>query len=276
MALNIEALPRRVKTAYPEGQYTNQLQFNLEAAPRAFNLETNFKKPKPIVIEKLHPERSTYDKNTYPISLARSSSSLSSDRLELAMQLAKRDVRKLKNMLAEPNIDISGITDDQHVGNKAVQQNTTKERKVSHSRKAPKVLEVPQQKSKEIRNREKNIYFGKVVTTTGPEETGNVKGPQLQFYDSDGDVKDYVKGLGSPVLKTKEMSEIKRLRKELQKYMKRLDSVLEQKDIESKDADLIKRKTHFQEETEYERKEHRAEEQAARSARVLYMLQRKV
>ena len=276
MTSNTEGSPWRLKPGGPEGKYTNQLQFNLKATPRAFNLETHFQKPEPIVIEKLQPTKSSSDRQSIPISLTRSSSSLSSDRLELAVKLAKRDVKKLKNMLAEPQINMSGILGQNSDGNKAVKKDVLNDKKVIDNQKRAKYSVVTEQRSKEIRNQERKPTLGKLMKVTGPQERRNSKNTQMQFYPSEGDVFDDEENTKSPTPKTREMSEIKRLRRELQKYMKRLDSVLEQKDMESKEADLIKRKTHFEEDTEYERKEHRAEEQAARSARVLYMLQRKV
>ena len=254
----------------------NQLQFNLEAVPKAFNLETQFEKPKPILIEKVDPVKTeaTCAGRNYPVSLTRSSSSLSSDRLDLAVQLAKRDVKKLKNMLVDPQLNISGIIGnsiDENQGN----QLEMHEKRID-DKEAAKISVIDKQKRKEIRHRELKPHLGKLVKTVEPQERRKVQSEDAQFYDSDGDALDDGEKPKSPIPKMKEMSEIKRLRRELQKYMKRLDSVLEQKDIESKDADHIKRKTHFEEETEYERKEHRAEEQSARSARVLYMLQRKV
>ena len=276
MTSNTEISPWRLQSGEPEGKYTNQLQFNLKAAPRAFNLETHFQKPEPIVIEKLQPTKSSINGQSYPISLTRNSSSLSSDRLELAVQLAKRDVKKLKNMLADPHINVSGISGENSNSNQVIKEDVMKDKTVIDNQKKAKYATVTEQRSKEIRNQERKPTYGKVVKVVSPQERRNRKNMQMQFYPSEGNVFGDEENPISPTPKTKEMSEIKRLRKELQKYMKRLDSVLEQKDIESKEVDLIKRKTHFEEDTEYERKEHRAEEQAARSARVLYMLQRKV
>ena len=276
MASNTGVPYWKMKSANPVGKYMNQLQFNLEAAPKAFNLETHFEKPKPILIEKLDPVKTetTGIGRNYPISLTRSSSSLSSDCLDLAVQLAKRDVKKLKNMLVDPQLSISGIIGNSSDGNQGNELEMHK--KGIDVKKAAKISVIDKQKRNEIRNGELKPHLGKLVKTVEAQERRKVQNEDVQFYDSDGGALEDDEKLKSPIPKIKEMSEIKRLRRELQKYMKRLDSVLEQKDIESKDADHIKRKTHFEEETEYERKEHRAEEQSARSARVLYMLQRKV
>ena len=261
-------------SAIPVEKHMNQLQFNLRTVPKAFSLETNFQKPKPIVIEKLQPMKAKDNDNERHgrVSLIRSSSSLSSDRLELAMQLAKRDVKKLKNMLADPHIDISGFLGNN--GGNVQDAHQITDRKVDDGKRVTKYSAMADKSAKESRNREKKPSIGKVVTTIHHQDNTNKKKTQLQFYDLEDDANEKSPKSQNP--KTREMSEIKRLRKELQKYMKRLDVVLEQKDTELKDADLIKRKTHFEEDTEHERKEHRAEEQAARSARVLYMLQRKV
>lgn len=278
MASNTGRIDAAEKFNIPGARNMNQLQFNLQPR-KAFSLETNFQKPKPLIIEKLHPAKvvNINDERSYPISLARSSSSLSSDRLELAMQMAKRDVKKLKNMLADPQIDISGILGKRD-GKSEV------ERKTGHSGEQDKVQsrqkslrEIKESEgSKRNKIREKKLSFGEVFTTADPEEKSGKGNKKLQFYDSEGGALKQEGILSSPEPKSKEISEIKRLRKELEKYMRRLDSVLEQKDAALKSVDAIKRKTLFEEETEQERKELRAEEQAARSARVLYMLQRKV
>ena len=115
---------------------------------------------------------------------------------------------------------------------------------------------------------------GKVITSSQPQKEFRGKNFQLKFFDSENDT---FNREGSPKkgeTKSKEMAEIKRLRRELQKYVKRLESVLEQRDSEKNPGRAKSRA--IEEETEYERKSIRAEEQAARSARVLYMLQRKV
>ena len=277
MTSNTEVSPWRIQSGEPEGKYTNQLQFNLKAAPRAFNLETHFQKPEPIVIEKLQPTKSSINGQSYPISLTRTSSSLSSDRLELAVQLAKRDVKKLKNMLADPHINVSGISGENSNSNQVVKEDVIKDKTVIDNQKKAKYATVTEQRSKEIRNQERKPTYGKLVKVVSPQERRNRKNTQMQFYPSEGDVFVDEENPISPTPKTKEMSEIKRLRKRTAEvYEKDWILFLSKKDIESKEVDLIKRKTHFEEDTEYERKEHRAEEQAARSARVLYMLQRKV
>ncbi len=250
--------------------YREQLQFNLNTPSKRGNLQTTFQKPRPIVIEKLAPA-----KPPEPGILQRPSSnnsvlsSLSSERLEFAMQLAKRDVKKLKTMLSDPSIQIPDIlqkVNDRQVGLDR-QQSTEQQAKV-----------VPQRSvSTSQPKRDKNMNIGKVLSSRkqivvkSPKDV-NYKNGQLKFiqFDENKEIEvEDVKPQG------KEVTEIKRLRKELHKYMKRLDSVLDEKgnDFQGQAKGV---RSLVDEDTEKERKKVRAEEQASRSARVLYMLQRKV
>ncbi len=98
--------------------YREQLQFNLHSPPKRFNLETNFVKPRPIVIEKLAPKQQEVRFQKAPARLSSNDtpfSSLSSERLEFAMQLAKRDVKKLKTMLANPTVEMPQVLKQEHV-----------------------------------------------------------------------------------------------------------------------------------------------------------------
>lgn len=263
-------------TIIPAPKYKNQLQFNLKTPTKASNLVTMFKEPKPIIIEKLIPTKeniAVYDRKNYP-DLVRSSSSLSSERLELAMQLAKMDVKKLKNMLADPQINMPVVVGSKDAKSEITQMGGRGE-PLSDNTNQEKSSAKTGQASKKSKVREKKPNFGKVVTAAEPL-TNSIEKSKLQFYNSDCDSIEDEKEERSLHAKTKEMSEIRRLQKELRKYVNRLDSVLEQKDLESRSRDPIKRKTIFEEETEQERKEHRAEEHTTRSTRVLYMLQRKV
>lgn len=82
-------------------QHLNQLKFNINMPYSINSLASNFQKPKPLMIEKLPVESSAVvpviPHGQGPISLPSSpASSISSDRLHFAVQLAKMDAKKLK------------------------------------------------------------------------------------------------------------------------------------------------------------------------------------
>lgn len=252
---------------------TNQLQFNLLTAPQAYNMQTTFQKPRPIIIEKLLPAP---QESKAPVKVMHRDdrslmSSLSSERLELAMQLAKRDVKKLKTMLSDPNMNLAEMLEN---GNqiKAIAPAEIAFREPAVSIKGSNKENQRGKSRKEQKDQKPKA--GKVIASSQLQKEFRGKNFQLKFFDSEGDTLDREESPQKGEMKSKEMTEIKRLRKELQKYVKRLDSVLEQRDSEKNPARAKARA--IEEETEYERKSIRAEEQAARSARVLYMLQRKV
>ena len=249
---------------------TNQLQFNLHAAPQAYNLQTTFTKPRPIIIEKLLPA-SQESKPTVHKDDRSLVSSLSSERLDLAMQLAKRDVKKLKTMLSDPNMNLAEMLEN---GNQ-MQAIAPAETAIREPIVSIKGSNKDSQRGKNKKEqRDQKPKAGKVIASSQPREEFRGKNFQLKFFDSEGDALDREESPKKSETKSKEMTEIKRLRRELQKYVKRLDSVLQQRNSE-KNSGRAKSRA-IEEETEYERKSIRAEEQAARSARVLYILQRKV
>ena len=82
-------------------QYLNQLKFNINTPYSINSLASNFKKPQPLMIEKLPVGPSAavpVIPNGEGVSSVPSSpaSSISSDRLHFAVQLAKMDAKKLK------------------------------------------------------------------------------------------------------------------------------------------------------------------------------------
>lgn len=83
-------------------QLSSQLQFNMGIPVTTENMATQFRKPRPIVIEKLEGPKQDANKTfisrvpeNYPLT---NSSTLSSDRLAFAVNLAKRDIKRVKLM----------------------------------------------------------------------------------------------------------------------------------------------------------------------------------
>eukprot|EP00794_Sanderia_malayensis_P013777 gene13777-15219_t len=251
--------------------YREQLRFNLNCPTEKDNLQRTFQKPRPIVIEKLLPSKAPVEPaNQFQVAVnsnvSRPSSSLSSERLEFAMQLAKRDVKKLKSMLSDPGIQIPDVLQNRACNQAVVSKQQNVKRQVKREPLRSEAIG----RSK----REKKQIVGKVLSAEkSPPKDVNYKNGQLKFVQYDGEHRLEEDEDEKP--QTKEVTEIKRLRRELQKYMKRLDSVLDEKSnkFQNQAAGV---KSLVDDATEKERKMVRVEEQASRSARVLYMLQRKV
>jgi hypothetical protein len=82
-------------------QHINQLQFNLHAPYSINSLASNFQKPQPLLIEKFPvfpprgPTENPVARHSAPSIPSSPASSVSSERLHFAVQLAKIDAKKL-------------------------------------------------------------------------------------------------------------------------------------------------------------------------------------
>ena len=131
--------PSRFDTFQPQPPHFNtQLQFNLGVPPSPDSLATKFRKPHPIIIEKLGSNAETEQQlscvrkppvtfDTFPQTLPLSvDSSISSERLATAIRLAKRDVKKAKESV---NVDLSApepATDGEQKATKKVKSKSYK------------------------------------------------------------------------------------------------------------------------------------------------------
>ena len=268
---------------FPAAKYTNQLQFNLQKTSKVQNLQATFEKPKPLIIEKLPKSEDFTICHTLSSDVKSSTSSLTNHRLDQAMKLAKRDVKKLRSMLDGQHVDLSKYISSQE------QQNDT--RNFHKGQLADKATDNRQQQ-KQLKfagnevSKAKKPSIGKVVSSDFVSMSNKTNNMHLRFFDSEGDEVDKNKLRGcskeekaQPKLvqsKDKDSTDIKRLQRELQKYMMRLDAILEQKDSKGVGWEYNAKRSTNEQEIELARKKNRAAEQAARSARILYMLQRKV
>ena len=249
----------------------NQLQFNLGVPTSADQFTTRFRKPQPIVIEKLGdqnqtPQRRVTTPVVYPV-VPSVSSSITSDRLALAVHLAKKDVRKVKEIGTE-NVLVSP------------EEETKRRHFVATSKNmgAGKKNRVKSMKSKSQAaiSEDKPTLRERVHSAVKKQEAEARKQYKMYFYpaareddefESDGE--------------RTQANEIRKLRKELHQYMKQMESLKDERPemLKNKDKRLKKRKEgegRLADEEVDERQVVRAEEQAARSARMLYVLQRQV
>ena len=267
------SVPRRFMpgTSHTEAapHQMNQLQFNLGVPTTESQLTTRFRKPQPIVIEKISEQSQTpRATRVYPVHVASVSSSLSSDRLALAVHLAKKDVKKVKQ-LGTDNILVSQFedTENKHVTSSAKGSGTTG-KKGKGKRGKSKTQSVPSQNGVTLRER--------VHQVAKKQEAAAKKQHEMYFYpatrEDDGFESDRERS---------QANEIRKLRKELHQYMMQMEGLRNERPevLRNKDKRLKRRRgdeVRLSDDDVDQRQVVRPEEQAARSARMLYVLQRQV
>ena len=178
----------------PPSQHINQLQFNLHAPYTINSLASNFQKPQPLVIERfpLSPPRGPITNPVVrrdPPIPSSPASSVSSERMHLAMQFAKIDAKKLWK--------------------------EQKELKESED------MEEEKEKINGDNSRKMKTSQGKgVKKTTRDTRRPNVCDSQF-FPNSDENV-------GS---EEKQAREVRRLEKQIQNYLQRLDDLIHKVDF---------------------------------------------
>lgn len=259
----------------PASHQMNQLQFNL-GIPTSAEQFTRFRKPQPIIIEKISeqtraphvvPHSHVTTPVVYPV-VSSVSSSISSDRLALAVHLAKKDIKKVKEVGTE-NVFVS---QEEETQNRHVTA-TGKEKGVSGKKVRGKS---GKSKSQAVSSEDTVTLRDRVHNTVKKQEAATKRQHKLYFYpapteedefDSDGE--------------RMQAREIRKLRKELQQYMKQMEELKDERPevLKNKDKRLKRRRegeVRLSDEDVDQRQVVRAEEQAARSARMLYVLQRQV
>lgn len=255
----------------------NQLQFNLGVpTTTAQPLTTRFRKPQPIVIEKISeqtqsPHAACHNHiatpNVYPV-MPSVSSSLSSDRLALAVHLAKKDVKKVKELETE-NVLVSQDeeTQSRHVTASAKGKGPAGKKFKGKSGKS-KSQDGPSHGAVTLREQ--------VHQTVKKQEAAARRQHEMYFYPATREDD----GFGSDRERT-QANEIRKLRKELHQYMKQMEGLKNERPevLRNKDKRLKRRRdgeVRLSDDDVDQRQVVRAEEQAARSARMLYVLQRQV
>ncbi|XP_077692586.1 protein moonraker isoform X2 [Eretmochelys imbricata] len=253
-ASNIQAEKNEVRTLQ------TQLQFNRNVPAAPENLAVRFSSPRPIIIEKLKPPDGQRDLGSGDDTNLRSSvtfSVISEEKLKLAIQLAKRDVKRrhLEEQVKEAeNKSMSPQTSEQC---KSVVSENPAERSASKSRTCLKYHQQLGQPSKmEITNSGAKVYLytpnqGKLkppVSDSPPtHDPGPGPKPRLKKIED------------------KSTQEVRRLQKELRCCIQKIEEMAKKERCEEiLDPD------------EERRVRIRRQEQAARSARMLYVLQQQV
>ncbi|XP_053561222.1 protein moonraker [Bombina bombina] len=228
-----------------------QLKFNRDVTTHPANLAARFSNPSPIIIEKLHTSHQQQEENLPDqVSLKNSSSSVlfsavSAERLNLAVQLAKRDVKR--NHIVEKQTRSS-------LGN-----SSPSKKELKHMPEKVKSLQRPHKESRKAKNASalEVTRSGALVYVYTPEKV------QMHPVMSDSPP---THDPGPGRTKVDELEhEVKRLQIELHTYMQKIEE--------------LARREHNGEvldPNEAARGRVRQKERATRSARMLYTLQQQV
>jgi len=255
----------------------NQLKFNLgNAKMTAEQLTSRFRKPQPIVIERISETQPSdisapYSHATLPASypvLPSVSSSLSSERLALAVHLAKKDVKKVKEVGAENVL----VSPDDGIQHRNVKTSTKGKGSLTKKLKGKSL----KSKSQDVLPEENVTLRERVHHAVKKQEISAARLHEMHFYSAQKEDDRFE----SDKERT-QANEIRKLRKELQQYMIHIEKLkIERPEVlRNKDKRLKRRRdseVRLSDEEVDRRQVIRAEEQAARSARMLYVLQRQI
>ncbi|XP_028396466.1 protein moonraker-like [Dendronephthya gigantea] len=243
--------------------YANQLKFNLHSSYSVNSLASNFQKPQPLVVEKL----SGFPPSSHPgVQLGGSipsspASSVASERLHLAVQLAKVDAKKIWRQQKElAELDKWNEVEEEVGLDKRKVKPTKSVRSSNQNQGKPNVGYVQYKSKKDgvVRRREYH-------TSPGSEQDVSIAKPGIDSEE-------------------KQTREVRRLERQIQNYLQRLDGLIHkgQEVIQKKDKRLHVRRddkddlSHLSDEDTDPRQYKRAEEQATRSARVLYVIEKQI
>ncbi|NWU64231.1 MOONR protein, partial [Pterocles burchelli] len=258
--------------AFPTQQYRNeakavhtQLQFNRNVPAVPENLALRFSNPRPIVIEKLkasNDQRNLAGSEEPSIRSSGMFSLVSEERLKLAVQLAKRDIKR-RHLEEQVKQQVFGdAVKKPLLAQKSQQQKT-------------EVFESPENKN--ALKSQTRLKYGQKLGQPSKVET-TTSGAKFYLY-TPNEGKVIPAGLGSPPTRDtepdpkpnvnkkedKNMQEVRRLQEELRSYVRKIEELTKKgREREILDPD------------EEQRVCARRQKQAARSARMLYVLQQQV
>lgn len=226
----------------------NQLLFNAAMPANAYNRATQVGPPAPIVIEKLMPwveKRDDLDSNCSSLCF----SALSEERLLAAVRLAKRDLRKRR----QESLNSSPIR-PQPEETTPIKNNVEQQKGV-----------VPKGTSKTAGPKEEVIQSGAKVLVYTPQKYVSI--PPGPDHGRSPPTKDPgPRQTASKEPHTALSQEVRRLQRELANFIQRIDQL----------ANRGRMVVEPLEPDEQRRVEVRRQEQAARSARIIYVLQQQV
>ncbi|XP_078278638.1 protein moonraker isoform X2 [Rhinoraja longicauda] len=242
--------------------YKTQLKFNRDVMNAVSNLAVKFTDPRPIVIEKLHqPCETQIRDDAQSLRGSLQFSAVSEDRLNMAVQLAKRDLRKkhleeqVKDYLYNHERDQLQTLLCTHFGKGTSVDNTTR----SVSKVETESIRKPRHQRSQAAKEELTRSGGRVYICTSNQSQGRSElrdsppthdpGPHLNQRNSGN----------------KSAEEIRRLRMEIGKYFQKIEDLTKKgKSVNTLDPD------------EDHRRQVKRQEQATRAARMLYVLQQQI
>lgn len=242
-----------------------QLQFNRNVPAVPENLALRFSHPRPIIIEKLKASSDQRNLSGSEDPSLRSSgmfSVVSEERLKLAVQLAKRDIKQ-RHLEEQVKQQISGDVVSMPLWTQKSQQQKTQvfaSRENKNALKSQTRLPCQQRLYQPSQggsaSSDTNVYL--CVVKEGKPVPAILNSPPT--HDTGPDPK--------PNLKKKEhrnMQEVQRLQKELKSYVQKIEEII----TKGRDRELLDPENE-------QRLCTRRQQQAARSARMLYVLQQQV
>uniref|UniRef100_A0A8C8RY02 KIAA0753 n=1 Tax=Pelusios castaneus TaxID=367368 RepID=A0A8C8RY02_9SAUR len=236
--------------------FQTQLQFNRNVPAASENLATRFSNPRPIIIEKLKPpdgQRDLGDGDGINLKNSLTFSVISEEKLKLAIQLAKRDVKRrhLEEQVKEAeNRPVFPQTSEQcknEISENPADRNASKSR--MH-------LKYHQPSKMEITGSGAKVFLYtpnkgklKLPVSNSPPTHDPGPGPKPRLKKSED----------------KSTQEVRRLQKELRCCIQKIEELAKKERCEEILDPDEERRVHI-----------RRQEQAARSARMLYVLQQQV
>ncbi|KAM4045706.1 protein moonraker isoform 2-T2 [Anomaloglossus baeobatrachus] len=226
-----------------------QLRFNLDVLTNPTNLAAQYTNPSPIVIEKLSTPQNRYTDHLAAVNLLQNSRSpvlsvVSEERLNLAVQLAKRDVKRkhLRHKVVskeQTHPKSNGLSDSTDMGQR---------------KRASREAEGNSSLHPEVTRSGARVYV--YTPDRSKMDTGVSDSPPTQ---DPGPGEGPIKGMDPSE------HEVKRLQKDLHSYMQKIEELAKKE----RHRDLL-------DPLEEVRGRIRQQERAARSARMLYVLQQQV
>ncbi|XP_072099161.1 protein moonraker isoform X2 [Mobula birostris] len=242
--------------------YKTQLKFNKDVVNAVSNLAVKFTNPRPIVIEKLQqPYQQQVRDDVQSVRSSMQFSAVSEDRLNVAIQLAKRDLRKkhreeqVKDYLYKHGKDeLQSSLRPNHEKGKSADNTSQMKNKVKNGNITKPRHQRNQATKEEFTRSDARVY---ICTSNQNQDRAALSdsppthdpGPRLNRHN-----------LGS-----KSAEEIHRLRMELSRYFQKIEDLTKrEKSVDVLDPD------------EERRIQIKRQEQATRAARMLYVLQQQV
>ncbi|XP_076108762.1 protein moonraker-like isoform X2 [Mytilus galloprovincialis] len=253
----------------------NQLLFNLDAHPQPYKSAVQFYHPRAIVLDKggpmapdfQHINQRHLNESSQSVTGGMNFSSLSEDRLSLAVKLAQRDLRKKKERSQQRSRSPSPKGKTRIIPGKRYwdkqQAATNKSRQMK------------------IKEHDKNRHPRDARTQTPPRMQQNRAFPATTNSppSRDTDFKLYPVKRSAPI--DQPAKEIERLQREMEGYLQQIQ-VIEQRVLRDQNVEFLqpsksrKKDGYLPQEEDAVRKKLRSEETATRAARQMYVLRQQV